>query len=231
MLQKTCLGLCLLLLAASAEAAAPPVAVSLYMETFCPGCQQLFSKQIYPTWAKLNSTGILAVDIVPYGNAKEKQQGNKWVFTCQHGTKECVGNQIETCAIKLLGRPTLWLPYLHCIEGQLANGSRDIMQVAKDCAENAQPRINFDDISRCSLSDQGNQWQHEMALRTEALNPPHKYVPWVTVNGVHTVNIQYEVENDLLNLVCKTYSGPKPKECTAFDVAASSRCPRNKTDN
>uniref|UniRef100_A0A1I8JME7 Zf-TFIIB domain-containing protein n=1 Tax=Macrostomum lignano TaxID=282301 RepID=A0A1I8JME7_9PLAT len=94
------------------------------METFCPGCQQLFAKQIYPTWAKLNSTDILAVDIVPYGNAKEEQQGG------------------------------------------------------------------------------------------------------------HTVNIQYEVENDLLNLVCKTYSGPKrQRNARAFDVAASSRCPRNKTDN
>ena len=54
-----------------------------------------------------------------------------------------------------------------------------------------------------------------MALKTQALDPPHKYVPWVTLEGVnHTEKIQNQARNDLIELICKTYKGnPKPPAC------------------
>jgi interferon gamma-inducible protein 30 len=51
----------------------------------------------------------------------------------------------------------------------------------------------------------GNQLQHLNALKTESLRPAHKYVPWVTVNGQHTEEIEQEAERDLVKLICKTY--------------------------
>jgi interferon gamma-inducible protein 30 len=61
----------------------------------------------------------------------------------------------------------------------------------------------------------GNQLEHEMALRTNALQPPHQYVPWVTLNGVHTERIQTEAQNNLIQLICDTYQGsPKPQGCS-----------------
>lgn len=55
-----------------------------------------------------------------------------------------------------------------------------------------------------------------MALKTEALNPKHTYVPWITLEGVHTEEIQNEAENNLVGLICKTYKGPKPSACQKY---------------
>ena len=33
----------------------------------------------------------------------------------------------------------------------------------------------------------------------------HKYVPWVTVNGIHTEDIQSKAQDDLVGLICSTY--------------------------
>ena len=54
---------------------------------------------------------------------------------------------------------------------------------------------------------------HKMGEKTEALDPPHNYVPWIVVNGAHTDEIQSEAQEDLLALVCDSYTGDKPKEC------------------
>ena len=45
-----------------------------------------------------------------------------------------------------------------------------------------------DDIIACSNDEEGIQLHHEMGVKTDALNPPHSYVPWVTFNGVSSVH-------------------------------------------
>ena len=49
-----------------------------------------------------------------------------------------------------------------------------------------------DDIIACSNDEEGIQLHHEMGVKTDALNPPHSYVPWVTFNGVSSVHIFLE---------------------------------------
>ena len=44
-----------------------------------------------------------------------------------------------------------------------------------------------------------------MAGQTLALNPAHQYVPWITINGKHTDDIQDKATSNLLKLVCDTY--------------------------
>ena len=45
-----------------------------------------------------------------------------------------------------------------------------------------------DDIIACSNNEEGIQLHHEMGVKTDALNPSHSYVPWVTFNGVSSVH-------------------------------------------
>ena len=54
----------------------------------------------------------------------------------------------------------------------------------------------------------GNQYEHEMAQATNALNPAHTYVPWILVNGNHTDDVQSSVQTGLLKYVCDNYEGP-----------------------
>ncbi len=75
--------------------------------------------------------------------------------------------------------------------------------VATHCAEQFQ--IDFTQIDACVNSKLGNQLQHKYAVQTESLRPQHQYVPWVTINGVHTEEIEREAERDLVRLICRTY--------------------------
>ena len=44
--------------------------------------------------------------------------------------------------------------------------------------------IDYTPIDKCVHGDLGNKLEHEMAVKTESLDPPHYGVPWVTLNDV-----------------------------------------------
>ncbi|XP_014668005.1 PREDICTED: uncharacterized protein LOC106809440 [Priapulus caudatus] len=188
---------------------APPVSFSLYYESLCPACREMIQSVLYPTWKKIGS--IMNVTLVPYGNAHEHQEGGKWVFSCQHGKAECTGNIIEGCVIHLLARVEKWLPYIHCMEA-----SPSPPDYGAKCAE--QLGFAWKPISNCANGTEGNHLMHMAGVATDALVPPHQYVPWVTLNGVHTDEIQKQAETDLLKLICNTYTGPKPAACTDGEI-------------
>jgi interferon gamma-inducible protein 30 len=163
-------------------------------------------------WKAFQSvSSIMNLTIVPYGNAKEtwRNETKLWQFTCQHGPDECWGNLFHSCFIYYYPQTSQHLPLIHCME---SDNTDDIRSAAGKCAK--QFSINTDPIEKCMNGRLGNTVQHANAVKTEQLNPPHKYVPWVTLNGVHTEDIQDKAQNDLVKLICDTYDGPnKPKAC------------------
>lgn len=111
------------------------------------------------------------------------------------------------------------MPFIHCVEVNIESG--DPRSVAEKCA--SQQGIDFTAIDKCQSGPQGNALEHKMALKTNALNPPHYYVPWVTLNGKHSEEIQEKATFDLLGLVCSTFQGTKPSACHEKE-AIHSRC-------
>ena len=91
------------------------------------------------------------------------------------------------------------MPFVHCMES--TDGA--VKDVATKCASDLQ--INLSDTWSCTTSKLGNILQHQNAVLTENLKPQHQYVPWVTLNGVHTETIEQEAEKDLVKLICQTY--------------------------
>jgi interferon, gamma-inducible protein 30 len=79
----------------------------------------------------------------------------------------------------------------------------DVETVARQCATNAS--IDFEKIQACTVTRLGNQWQHAYAVQTENTKPTQAFVPWVTLNGNHTNDIQDMAQTDLIELLCQTY--------------------------
>lgn len=79
----------------------------------------------------------------------------------------------------------------------------DVETVTKQCAQNTS--IDFNQIMSCTNTRLGNQLQHKYAVQTETTKPAQGFVPWVTLNGNHTDEIQDMAETNLIRLICKTY--------------------------
>lgn len=69
--------------------------------------------------------------------------------------------------------------------------------ICSQCLALFSPETNFGDIMTCVNGDEGNQLMHQNAKKTKALQPPHKFVPWVNINGVR--NITYKNTNSVFN--------------------------------
>ena len=65
------------------------------------------------------------------------------------------------------------LPFIQCTESDNSDSFRD---AATKCANKL--KINLKPIYDCMNSTLGNSLEHQNALLTEALDPPHNYVPW-----------------------------------------------------
>ena len=49
----------------------------------------------------------------------------------------------------------------------------------------------------CSKGDEGNKFQHEFAIKSPK---EHTYVPWVIVNGVHDLDAEKKITDNLMKL-------------------------------
>uniref|UniRef100_A0A3P8S7S1 Gamma-interferon-inducible lysosomal thiol reductase n=1 Tax=Amphiprion percula TaxID=161767 RepID=A0A3P8S7S1_AMPPE len=174
----------------------PPVSVTLYYESMCPDCRIFITQQLFPTWTMLQD--IMAVTLVPYGNAQEFPSANS-PFSCQHGEPECRGNMIEACIIHLTGHSAAF-HIIYCMES-----SADVLNAAQPCLQLYAPSIAWSTVDSCVEGGLGYQLMHKNAVMTRALNPAHTYVPWVTINGEYTEENEDKAMSSLFQMVCQLY--------------------------
>jgi interferon gamma-inducible protein 30 len=204
------------------------VQVELYYESQCPGCREMITTSFYDAYQKDGFLDMVDVTFIPYGNAQESPGSDDdtlYDFKCQHGPSECIFNIIETCALNKIQCPYAKFEFINCIENndENRNVDQDYEKIALNCAI----KINLNDtvveeIKMCSVSKEGNELEHDMAVKTESLNPPHTYVPYVVVNGVHSDDIQTDITDSVFDYVCKTYMGTnKSSNCPSPTTSAT----------
>ncbi|KDP20259.1 hypothetical protein JCGZ_08854 [Jatropha curcas] len=183
------------------------VALSLYYETLCPYCRNFIVVDLAKV-VKTDLMSILDLKLIPWGNAI--RQSNNTII-CQHGEDECYLNTIHACIINILPDVMKHFKFIKCIEEQSSppiiaqNGAEASWKL---CAQ--QLKFSSEAIKDCYDSGRGKQLLLQYGSKTDNLNPPHKYVPWVVVNETPLL----EDYGNFVAYVCKSYKGkPTPKAC------------------
>ena len=185
------------------------IRIEAFTESLCPDCIHFLETSVAQAIKAPGFFDMAELVIYPYGNAYEKQVGDKWVYTCQHGTFECQGNSLENCAKKYFEEANFF-NWLICVEGDIIQtGSWD--QSGSSCG--LKLGLNFETVKKCASSAEANALVHKSAVKTENLNPPHTYVPWIVVNGEHDIGAENNILNSLLAYVCANFKGKKSSAC------------------
>uniref|UniRef100_A0A5B7AAK2 Putative gamma-interferon-inducible lysosomal thiol reductase isoform X2 n=1 Tax=Davidia involucrata TaxID=16924 RepID=A0A5B7AAK2_DAVIN len=182
------------------------VSLGLYYETLCPYSANFIVNYL----AKIFDDGLIDIvdlNLVPWGNAK--MRGNN-TFNCQHGPSECLLNTIEACAISVWPDVNEHFPFIYCIETLVYERKYPQWE---SCFE----KLGLDPtpITDCYSSGYGKELELQYAAETNALQPPHTYVPWVVVDGQPL----YEDYENFISYICKAYEGTAiPTACSDLSL-------------
>ncbi|KAF5176074.1 Gamma-interferon-inducible lysosomal thiol reductase [Thalictrum thalictroides] len=191
----------LVIFSSSTSVSPQKVELALYYETLCPYCSN-FMVNYLPEIFKNGLIDVIDLKLIPYGNAKLASDDT---ITCQHGQYECLLNTVEACVLHVWPDLKKQYSFIYCVE-------RLVYEHKPTEWESCFAKTGFDSkpIEDCYKSGLGKQLDLQYAKVTNNLQPPHKYVPWVTVNGQPL----YDDYENFITYVCKAYKGnPVPKAC------------------
>ncbi|CAH9074047.1 unnamed protein product [Cuscuta epithymum] len=171
------------------------VSLDLYYESLCPYCSNFIVNYLVNIFEN-GIIDIVDLTLVPWGNAK--LHGNNDTFTCQHGADECLLNTVEACAIDAWPDVKEHFPFIYCVESLVYNGNYSQWETCYDKLVK-DPKS----VSDCYALGRGKELELSYAVETNALVPPHQYVPWVVVDGQPL----YEDYENFLSYICKAYKG------------------------
>ncbi|PWZ09456.1 Gamma-interferon-inducible lysosomal thiol reductase [Zea mays] len=235
----------LVLLCLSPACAAGRVPVSVYYEALCPFCSAFVVNDLSRVFRD-GISSIAELRLVPFGNGRVSADGT---VTCQHGEDECQLNAIEACVIRIWPDAEQHFPFIQCVEHLALTRKWDAWQScfhetglayqpAIDCYNSGYGRQVGEKLLDFLLSfcfqSSSTKLVLQYAAETNALQPPHWFVPWVVVNGK-------PLGDDYMNFeayICSAYDGKLPKACKGKHLAIAQEtkasrgdkvCPASKT--
>ncbi|KAK4274845.1 hypothetical protein QN277_018015 [Acacia crassicarpa] len=182
------------------------VSVGLYYESLCPYSANFIVNYLVKLFED-DLISIVDLKLVPWGNAKLRANNT---FACQHGRYECLLNTVEACAIDVWPGLDGHFPFIYCVEAL-------VLEHKYPEWESCFQKLDLDPkpIEKCYTSKYGEELELKYAAETNALQPPHKYVPWVVVDGEPL----YEDYENFISYICKAYKGTNiPKSCSQVSL-------------
>nr|WBW70125.1 venom protein [Lampona murina] len=184
-------------------AATDTVDVAVYYESLCPDSQLFVQQQLLPTYMQMQD--YMNVELIPYGNAHYRGVRDSYTFTCQHGPDECYGNMVQTCYVHLVNNTESRLKFVNC-----AFNFPTQMKIIEQCIDSKDLRRQ---VKKCVTGTLGPNLEYIMAKKTDALSPPHTFIPWITINGKGGADLTEKACNDLMSVICDTLTADKPDVC------------------
>lgn len=169
--------------------------IDVYLESLCPDCGEFIRNSFAEYLSNPDYKSLAEVEFYPYGNAHETLFNDRYIFRCQHGSKECYGNTVQVCALNKMDYET-GLKFMVCIENDLENNHKNIDKALSSCVSDEKL---MKAILECAEGTEGNLLQHNVALAT---HPDHTYVPWVVFNGIHDQEIEDKILNNMTGFLC-----------------------------
>ncbi|KAH1027017.1 hypothetical protein HUJ05_000592 [Dendroctonus ponderosae] len=183
--------------------------VALYFESLCPDSQNFLINQLYPTWNTIKD--YVNIRFIPFGKSASKENGQK--FTCQHGSQECKGNRIMSCALTRIPSQDLQVEYLRCFMDEYKFAIFGANENGQKCARLV--NVDFEEMmSKCYQTREGTDLQLQAEADTSAVRP--KFVPTIVyneasgsklnikqMNGAFDQQLQDESVQNFRQTVCK----------------------------
>ncbi|CAF0741797.1 unnamed protein product [Brachionus calyciflorus] len=186
--------------------------IGVYYETKCPDSKRFLINQITSAQEKFSS--VVDFTLIPFGKANYTRDSinSDWNFMCQHGPDECYGNIIHNCLIQERPNFVDHFPFISCT---MENIMINFEAQALECA--MKHSVDYEKLKQCAKSTIGNNLLYQAGEKTHSLDPKLNYVPWITVNNLHTNEIQKTAEANLTYFICSELK----------DTITFSFCPRN----
>mmetsp|Transcript_27761 Transcript_27761/g.64140 ORF Transcript_27761/g.64140 Transcript_27761/m.64140 type:complete len:257 (-) Transcript_27761:42-812(-) len=205
-------------------AALPEIRVDIFYETLCPDCQSLLGESLLTLWKDPTMQAALRVHLHPSGNVELTSVGDAQELNCQHGTDECHGNALHACAMKVW-EPENYLPVVMCMEATKPESAEDIDKAFSSCA--SARNLSIHEVTSCMEGTEVQSMMIGHYHATEALKPPHEWVPWVLLNGEHDYHADMGQLHEAICNVMQSGSGVLPANC--HPIASLAEASQNST--
>lgn len=116
---------------------------------------------------------------------------------------------MHACAIKYLPKNAI-TQFIIC-----TMSTKDPPNAGEECARSL--RIDYNPVQLCATNGEGDRLMFDYGVKTDKLDPPHQYVPWILFDGTFDEGDNDKANTDLFRVIC-TKLQHAPNVCNSIDM-------------